>query len=245
MESNQETPDRAASQPLQEGMAVFDRDDEKLGTLKQHQPDNGRLLVHQGWLFGHDLSVPQSMVARVDATGIHLSVAKQEAEHPSTNTVEGGAGLSPAAQLERTAPIVPPKRLDADPLTAGVAGDTASTVPQATDPVADQAGSLTDQARQGVEQVAGQAAAAASQVAERVGHAAEQVQQAASELAANQLADAAERVARVAHALTQLGEQLRQSAQATLAEYATRAATQLDVLAARLREGDKGPGDPS
>lgn len=255
---HQDTHDQLASQPLHEGMAVFDRDGEKIGTLKQQELRDGYLLVHHGWLFGHDLSVPEEVVARVDATGIHLNVPKQTLEHPSADALAGGAEPLPSEQLDKTTPLVPPQRLDTDPLAGekAPATEAASALHAHVDPMVDQAGHVTDQARQRVEQVAGQvgdlvqqtreqASAVASQVADRVGHAAEQVRQAAAELAANRLTDAAERLARIVPMLTQLGEQLRQRDNAALAKDTANEAASVDELAALPRMEDNGLGGQS
>jgi peroxiredoxin len=158
MVNNQNTSAQPGSHQLVESMAVFDADGERVGTLKSAHTHSGYLLVHRGRLVGHDGSLPQDLIARIDASGVHLSFRKDLLETyvrtspPPTAPQAGASGMDTApgpgslappdeptpGELHRTAPILPPHR--AVDVPAAPHEEALASVPGGTGHAADQFG---------------------------------------------------------------------------------------------------------
>src|SRR5215813_8242417 len=72
--SDTSTATRSANYPP--GVAVYDADGEKLGTVSDRQDKDDFLVVHKGRLFGHDGYIPRAAIERADPDGIHLCMRK-------------------------------------------------------------------------------------------------------------------------------------------------------------------------
>lgn len=70
---NQSSMDQIA-----DGMTVYDSAGEKVGTIRQYDPQNGYIEVEKGWLFHKDFYVPLNAVARTDADGVYLNLYKDD-----------------------------------------------------------------------------------------------------------------------------------------------------------------------
>lgn len=62
----------AGSAQCSPGVAVYDADGEKLGTVSDWQDIHNFLIVHQGRLFGHDTYIPHAAIQYSDMNGVHL-----------------------------------------------------------------------------------------------------------------------------------------------------------------------------
>jgi len=105
----------AGSATFPPGASVYDADGEKLGTVSDRQDKDDFLVVHKGWLFSHDASIPRAAIDRSDVTGIHLRVRKDDLK-----------GMNQTPMLEPTAPITDSTGAPADGAT-----DQPPTVPMA------------------------------------------------------------------------------------------------------------------
>jgi hypothetical protein len=228
---------------------------EKLGTVSDRQDKEDFLLVHKGWLFGHDASIPRAAIERSDVNSVHLRVRKDELK-----------GMNQTPLPEPTAPIRPitdaPEAATTDqppavPMTLGIPGPevgmgaaavaasafshdatsepvsgNGSPVQSVGEAARDAAGHAVEAARQGVGQGVGQAT---DFVREQVGPIADQVKEQASAVAQQQMTSAAEGLESAAGAVTAVGDQLRESHLGALSPYTDLAAEQLEKAAAWLR----------
>lgn len=132
------------------GTMVFDITGDKVGTVAEYHPQSGYLVVEKGWLFHKDMYVPTTLIARTDADGIYLQVAKgdlqedQYASPPpmpgtatSTYTADGwqnqgtgvgttGATYQPSAVSDQTGDLLVPVR--EEELVAGKTTEEAGRV---------------------------------------------------------------------------------------------------------------------
>jgi hypothetical protein len=60
------------------GVAVYDADGEKLGTVSDWQDKRNFLVVHKGRLFGHDTDIPHAAIQYSEMNGVYLRVRKDE-----------------------------------------------------------------------------------------------------------------------------------------------------------------------
>jgi hypothetical protein len=83
------------------GMAVYDSNGDKIGTVQQYDLASGWFQTEKGVLFPHDRYIPLSAVDRIGQTGIYLSVTKQHVtamyDQPPTLDVDVVAGPAGAA----------------------------------------------------------------------------------------------------------------------------------------------------
>jgi hypothetical protein len=255
----------AGSPTYPPGVSVYDAGGEKLGVVSDRQDKEDFLVVHKGWLFGHDAYIPRAAIERADPDGIHLRVRKDELK-----------GMNQTPLPEPTAPIRPsagaPDAVAADqppilPVMPGFPGpevgmgaaavaatafshDTtsepvhepasASPVQSASGATQDAAGQAVEMARQGVEQVAEavreQVGPLVVQARERVGPIAEQVKEQAAAVAQQQMASAAEGLERAAGLVTTVGDQLRENNLRDLSHYTDLTADEMKKAAAWLRK---------
>jgi hypothetical protein len=70
--------DSTASWQITDGMTVHGMDGEKLGTVRNYDPQVDYLDVQKGWLFHKDFYVPTTAVTAMDRDGVSLSLTKQD-----------------------------------------------------------------------------------------------------------------------------------------------------------------------
>lgn len=92
------TTQNAAPWQVADGMTVYGTDGEKLGTVRNYDPQAGYFDIQRGWLFHKDFYVTLSDVAMIDENGIVLRLTKQELEDdrytsPPTGGVVYGEGF--------------------------------------------------------------------------------------------------------------------------------------------------------
>ena len=64
--------------PIEPGTSVYDVTGEKLGKVSRGSAADARFQLAMGLFVPHEYSVPKSAIIRMDATGIHLDVTKDE-----------------------------------------------------------------------------------------------------------------------------------------------------------------------
>jgi hypothetical protein len=88
-----------ADWPIMEGMTVYGVDGEKLGTVRNYDPQADYLDVQKGWLFHKDFYVPVSTVNTVMGDGLTLRLTSRDldderyATPPIAKSVEYGEGF--------------------------------------------------------------------------------------------------------------------------------------------------------
>jgi len=70
--------DNTASWQITDGMTVHGLDGEKLGTVRNYDPQLDYLDVQKGWLFHKDFYVPTTAVTAVDPDGVTVQLTKQD-----------------------------------------------------------------------------------------------------------------------------------------------------------------------
>lgn len=82
---------------IADGMTVYSTDGEKVGTVRNYDPQAGYLDVQKGWLFKKDFYVPQAQVDAVTPDGVTLKLTKDELENDrySSPPVPTAAKLDP------------------------------------------------------------------------------------------------------------------------------------------------------
>jgi hypothetical protein len=68
----------AGSAQYSPGVAVYDVDGEKLGTVSDWQEMRHFLIMHQGRLLGHNTYVPHAVIKYSDMNGVHLRLRHDE-----------------------------------------------------------------------------------------------------------------------------------------------------------------------
>lgn len=82
---------------LVEGMPVYDMNGDKVGTISEHNPQPGCLVIHKGILFPKDLYIPLNAIQRSDADGVYLSLAKDDlSDDRYSNPPDTAAGYTTA-----------------------------------------------------------------------------------------------------------------------------------------------------
>ena len=66
--------------PIEDGMPVYATDGDKLGTVRNYDPQADYLDVQKGWLFTKDFFVPLSAITQVTGEGIILRLTKERLE---------------------------------------------------------------------------------------------------------------------------------------------------------------------
>lgn len=69
--------ERTGGQQFIEGVPVFDRDGDKVGTVSEHGVQQGSLVVHHG-LLRQDVYVPLNGIQRHDANGVYVSLTREQ-----------------------------------------------------------------------------------------------------------------------------------------------------------------------
>lgn len=106
---------------LIEGMPVYDMNGDKVGTISEHNPQPGCLVIHKGILFPKDLYIPLNAIQRSDADGVYLSLAKDDlSDDRYSNPPDTTAGYTTA---DTTTQYVQTDQVD----TANTMGTAAAT----------------------------------------------------------------------------------------------------------------------
>jgi hypothetical protein len=79
MASNQTTVN-TGNWPIEDETMVYGTDGEKLGTVRNYDPQAGYLDVQKGWLFTKDFYVPLSAVETITGEGLTLHLTKEDLE---------------------------------------------------------------------------------------------------------------------------------------------------------------------
>ncbi len=96
-------------QQFSEGATVYDRDGEKVGTLRAYDPQGGYLTVEKGFLFHKDFYVPMARVQGVDAEGnVHLSLRKDDLLDAEYDAVPVGGNYGQTMMETTTTRQAPP-----------------------------------------------------------------------------------------------------------------------------------------
>jgi len=78
MDSNRDMYNTSGQIPITVGTDVFDANGEKVGTVKQYNPQASYMVLEKGMLFKKDLYVPVSAIDRTTTDGIRLSLFKDD-----------------------------------------------------------------------------------------------------------------------------------------------------------------------
>jgi hypothetical protein len=119
MTPNQQTTSRT-SMRITDGMTVYGADREKLGTVRNYDPEAGYLDIQKGWLFTKDFYVGLSAIDSVDEHGINLHLTKEvlNDDRFATPPMRGGFAYSG----DDTAPEKEPVDREQDIITAPPSG---------------------------------------------------------------------------------------------------------------------------
>ena len=78
MDSNRDMYNNPGQVPIAPGTDVFDANGDKVGTVRQYNPQTSYLVLEKGTLFKKDLYVPVSAINRTTTDGIQLSLFKDD-----------------------------------------------------------------------------------------------------------------------------------------------------------------------
>jgi hypothetical protein len=78
MDSNRDMYNTSGQIPITVGTDVFDANGEKVGTVRQYNPQESYMVLEKGMLFKKDLYVPVSAIDRTTTDGIRLSLFKDD-----------------------------------------------------------------------------------------------------------------------------------------------------------------------
>jgi len=82
-----------ADWPIMEGMTVYGIDGEKLGNVRNYDPQADYLDVQKGWLFHKDFYVPVSAVNAVMGDGLTLRLTHQDLDDDRYTSPPGAGGV--------------------------------------------------------------------------------------------------------------------------------------------------------
>ena len=78
MDSNRDMYNNPGQVPIAPGTDVFDANGDKVGTVRQYNPQASYLVLEKGTLFKKDLYVPVSAINRTTTDGIQLNLFKDD-----------------------------------------------------------------------------------------------------------------------------------------------------------------------
>ncbi len=78
MDPNRDMYNDPGQIPITPGTGVFDANGDKVGSVRQHNPQANYLVVEKGTLFKKDLYVPVSAISRTTTDGIRLNLFKDD-----------------------------------------------------------------------------------------------------------------------------------------------------------------------
>jgi len=102
--------DSTASWQITDGMTVYGMDGDKLGVIRNYDPQVDYLDVQKGWLFHKDFYVPTTAVTAVDRDGVTLRVTKQDLDDDRY----GAPPLAVGAEVAAPIPNLPEEKLPFD-----------------------------------------------------------------------------------------------------------------------------------
>ncbi len=82
--------------PITAGMTVYGADGEKLGTVRNYDPESGYLDIQKGWFFTKDFYVGLAAIDSIDDHGISLHLTKDalKDDHFAAPPMRGGFAYS-------------------------------------------------------------------------------------------------------------------------------------------------------
>ena len=100
MDSNRDMYNTSGQIPITVGTDVFDANGEKVGTVKQYNPQASYMVLEKGMLFKKDLYIPVSAIERTTTDGVRLSLFKDDLKAdrftaPPTSDASGMANDRP------------------------------------------------------------------------------------------------------------------------------------------------------
>ena len=78
MDTNRDMYNTSGQVPISPGTDVYDANGEKVGTVKQYNPQASYMVLEKGMLFKKDLYVPVSAIDHTTTDGIRLSLFKDD-----------------------------------------------------------------------------------------------------------------------------------------------------------------------
>ncbi|HEY1387495.1 MAG TPA: PRC-barrel domain-containing protein [Ktedonobacterales bacterium] len=78
MDTDRDMYNNPGQTPISPGTDVYDANGEKVGTVREYNPQASYLVVEKGMLFKKDLYVPVSAINRTTTDGIQLSLFKDD-----------------------------------------------------------------------------------------------------------------------------------------------------------------------
>lgn len=78
---------------IADGMTVYGSDGDKLGTVRNYNPQAGYLDIQKGWLFHKDFYVGTATVVSVDEDGLTVELTKQDLEDDRFSSPPGAGGV--------------------------------------------------------------------------------------------------------------------------------------------------------
>ncbi len=78
MDSNRDMYNNPGQVPIAPGTDVYDANGDKVGTVRQYNPQTSYLVLEKGTLFKKDLYVPVSAINRTTRDGIQLNLFKDD-----------------------------------------------------------------------------------------------------------------------------------------------------------------------
>lgn len=99
MDTNSDMYNTSGQVPISPGTDVYDANGEKVGTVKQYNPQASYMVLEKGMLFKKDLYVPVSAIDRTTTDGIRLSLFKDDLKAdrftaPPTSGASGASGMA-------------------------------------------------------------------------------------------------------------------------------------------------------
>jgi hypothetical protein len=88
---------------IADDMTVHGPDGEKLGTVRNYDPEAGYLDIQKGWLFHKDFYVGLAAITSVDEKGITLRLTKEDLkdDHFASPPMRGGFAYSGSSVTEQ------------------------------------------------------------------------------------------------------------------------------------------------
>jgi len=112
------------------GMAVYDVEGERIGTIDQHTVPGQYIAVQKGSLFHKDIYIPFDAIQRSDINGVYLSIHRNDLDAEQYNTPPGGLSSAEAGGATAT-------EATGAGVAGAVAGASASPIGEALSELAD------------------------------------------------------------------------------------------------------------
>jgi uncharacterized protein YrrD len=100
MDTNRDMYNTSGQVPITPGTDVYDANGEKVGTVRQYNPQASYMVLEKGMLFKKDLYIPVSAIERTTTDGVRLSLFKDDLKAdrftaPPTSDASGMANDRP------------------------------------------------------------------------------------------------------------------------------------------------------